>query len=551
MGKPFRLDLVMDVRDVIRASRAVSGSLDDTADALDALARDSARAGDRVSASLNDSARDAHRAADHMGDAFTTASRSADRSADQIGDSFTGAAHEATRAAARLEKSFRDALSDVSTQAKRAGHDIGQHLDDGAAKARHGLQDVGDEAKDTARETAASLGNFLDDAAGAAQELAANIGAMFGPLGLGIGAALSAGVAIWQQRVEEIKETARGLLDELFESGGRVTNSAVQKHLQELGTDILRYKRIAEDAKIPVEDFLLAVAGDPSAIERTNRALDDQWRAFLDTFDATEQWASSMDDARLKASAARDALGKNAEAASLAASAYRTHAEAAAKLGREQERAILAVEAYGDALDAFADPAAVYADLQSDLTDAERARVDAATTAGRETADANAEMARKANVSIGQYLDALDAQVRAQENWQQNMVAIAKRVTPETLAELAKLGPGAAPLIAQLAAASDAELKRMEGIFVRRGTAATDGFGGGLTSPDAVARLQANALRVANYARGAMAGKPVVLPVDFDRDSAAAAGRGAAAVAWRSAQNYWAGKKIHFDARYE
>lgn len=74
------------------------------------------------------------------------------------------------------------------------------------------------------------------------------------------------------------------------------------------------------------------------------------------------------------------------------------------------------------------------------------------------------------------YIAELQAQVDAQTAWETNMVALAGRVSEETLAELGRLGPEGAPLVAELVNASDEELQRFDTLFAQAGTDAGTQF---------------------------------------------------------------------------
>ena len=82
-------------------------------------------------------------------------------------------------------------------------------------------------------------------------------------------------------------------------------------------------------------------------------------------------------------------------------------------------------------------------------------------------------LVKTAQVSVADYLAELEKMVTAQTNWASNMMILAGRVSGTTLAELAKLGPSGAPLVANLVNASDAELARLETAFAARGENAT------------------------------------------------------------------------------
>ncbi|GLU88958.1 phage tail tape measure protein [Agromyces sp. NBRC 114283] len=80
------------------------------------------------------------------------------------------------------------------------------------------------------------------------------------------------------------------------------------------------------------------------------------------------------------------------------------------------------------------------------------------------------------SVVFSDYLAELEAQVQAQEDWESNMILLAGKVSQGTLDELAKMGPEAAPLVAQMVNASDDELAKMDELFAQRSQEATGAF---------------------------------------------------------------------------
>lgn len=80
------------------------------------------------------------------------------------------------------------------------------------------------------------------------------------------------------------------------------------------------------------------------------------------------------------------------------------------------------------------------------------------------------------SINMTEYLAELQAQVDAQTNWETNMTLLAGRVSDNTLAELGRLGPEGAPLVAALVTASDEELAKFDTLFAQAGTDAGTAF---------------------------------------------------------------------------
>lgn len=84
------------------------------------------------------------------------------------------------------------------------------------------------------------------------------------------------------------------------------------------------------------------------------------------------------------------------------------------------------------------------------------------------------------------YLESLEEQVAAQEEWETNMLLLTGRASQGLLDYLAQLGPEGAPLVAALVDASEEEMARMEAGFREGGEEATDAFGEALINAEHV-----------------------------------------------------------------
>lgn len=80
------------------------------------------------------------------------------------------------------------------------------------------------------------------------------------------------------------------------------------------------------------------------------------------------------------------------------------------------------------------------------------------------------------SVSIKDFIANLEEQVAAQEAWEQNMLTIAGRVSPEMVTYLQGLGVEGAPMVEMIAGASDEDLSKIEGLFARSGQGAATAF---------------------------------------------------------------------------
>jgi TP901 family phage tail tape measure protein len=164
--------------------------------------------------------------------------------------------------------------------------------------------------------------------------------------------------------------------------------------------------------------------------------------------------------------------------------AYGSLSNYAAALGLDKDATKNLIDAsnqLGASLAAFVDPLGTYTGL---LQQKAQAEADAANKTAEKTGASSKsweDFKDSVHVTFGEYMADLEAQVAAQNNWQTNMLLLAGRVSAGTLAELSKMGPEGAPLVADLVNRSDAELARFDDITAQRSKEATDAWGTQLT----------------------------------------------------------------------
>lgn len=180
---------------------------------------------------------------------------------DSLGD-------EAKNTARRMD----DAFDQIARSSKQS---LSRKVGDDVDHAKHKFQEAKEEAHSTATEMFASFSD-VSSVSGAAQEISANVGSLFGPIGLAIGGALSAGFAIFNNNAEKIKQTGRDIAAALIDAKGKLDEAFIEDKIKGFVEDgsIQKLAAQAEAAKVPVNDFLRAMAGDPAAIQRVNTALD-------------------------------------------------------------------------------------------------------------------------------------------------------------------------------------------------------------------------------------------------------------------------------------
>lgn len=79
-------------------------------------------------------------------------------------------------------------------------------------------------------------------------------------------------------------------------------------------------------------------------------------------------------------------------------------------------------------------------------------------------------------VSFEDFLQQLKDQVKAQTDWEKNIKSLVGRVSDETIDYLVRLGPAAAPLVAQMVKQSDAKLREFGDLAGQRGAEAVSNF---------------------------------------------------------------------------
>lgn len=142
-----------------------------------------------------------------------------------------------------------------------------------------------------------------------------------------------------------------------------------------------------------------------------------------------------------------------------------------------------AAKAAQEMLDAWAEASTEFIDILGAYNEVLAAKEEKERETAQETADATEDASdswedyvKDVKVSIDEYLKELERQVKAQQNWQKNMLILAGRVSAGTLDELAKLGPEAAPLLQMLVEATDEELSRFEELMGAKAEAGGQNF---------------------------------------------------------------------------
>lgn len=164
----IKIAFLSEVKDFLRGARESEDALGDVADALDDVASEAAKGGDKTSDELKD------------------VGKSADK----------------------LENKFEDLAAAAKDTSRTGGKSLGDNYRKGTSEAGEGLDELKDESRSTAKEAAASFDGSAESIIDAFQEVAANAFQGFGPAGLVAGIAVAAGIGTATQAFTANQEAA-------------------------------------------------------------------------------------------------------------------------------------------------------------------------------------------------------------------------------------------------------------------------------------------------------------------------------------------------------
>lgn len=387
---PFKISLVSDVRGWLKGTADVEQSLDKIADGLDDLARDTKD------------------------------------NADQAADS--------------LAREFSDAFDKVKTEARSTSRRMGDDLKDGTSKAGEGLDEFKDESRSTAREAAASFSGEFDDVADAIQETMANALAGFGPLGAAAGLLGAAGIGFMikglqdsAEAAEQSKDRVLALADAMADAGGDPRAIRWAEQLRDTMQQIVDSKEWyefwqnspvdklsdwstkARQFGVNMSDVMRAQAGDGAALAKVNdelnRTIAEQNEKLRLSTDLNGDQDQSYRQAAEAAARFRDEVGGGAK-------------EVADAVKWQQEYAA----ATRDLSDAQADAAEASSTFSDNLTN------------NLSVADEGlSNFVHKGKLSLKEWTDELRARAKETKAVQDFTVTIAPKLSPEALANFAKL----------------------------------------------------------------------------------------------------------------
>ena len=475
---------------------------------------------------LADSAEKAGRAIDDVD------GRKAARELDQVGTSSKDAAGDLDKLEAQAKGTASKVDDAFDKIARSSRSNLGQKVGDDARKGMREAEEATATFKDEARanlsEVASSFQGDMTSAVDLVQGTLGGIVADLGPIGAAVGAAGAAGLGLVASSVmaarERVKELTSSFL-ELRKEGIDPAADSASHLVDELEAgDLSKFKRDADELGLSYQVLRAAFDGNAEAIKVARDAI----KRYNDEYAAGNPMTGEQADLHEKLT---QKLNDTEQA-------YRNAGDAAAFLGdrmaAEQdanEKATAALEAHTAALDGFVDPVSVYTELLGEKQAAEQKSAQATADATSKQTDSWEDYAKSVDVSVGEYLKSLEKQVAAQEQWAGNLQELAKRGVDEgVLAELERMGPQGAPLVAKLRTASDAELAKMVSLFGRQGAAAGQAVASNLTRQSGAVGTAAQRVHAAAAVQLA---RTLTIPVDLADVTRAAQ------LAWLEADAYF------------
>jgi len=195
---------------------------------------------------------------------------------DETSDALDDVARDAGKSGDKLEASFRDMVR----ASEKAGREIGKNLKDEPKRA---LNDLKDEARDSGREAAASFSGEFGDVTDFIQETVAN---GLGPAGVAGGvligavtATAMAAVEAWNEQVQGIKDATASMWQEAASEGQSFLDaSAIQAEAHRNLWDEAYQAQLdaAEKAGVKRADLAVALAtGEGEAFDRVHKQIMD------------------------------------------------------------------------------------------------------------------------------------------------------------------------------------------------------------------------------------------------------------------------------------
>jgi hypothetical protein len=257
---------------------------------------------------------------------------------DKIGDALESLADDLKdvgKDGEKIDDKVSDAFRNMGKEAKSAGDKIGKEVKDGTDKAGDGFKDLKEESASTAKESAASFGS-IEDAADSLQEILANACVGFGPAGAAAGLAAAIGIGLAITAAQDAAETntaakqkAVDMIDAIAEAGGNLLDLDVSDRIKSWGREVIednwmtfwadesstRFQEVAKDAEelgVRAGDAIRAAAGSADDSRKFLDETADDWQRLTQEIDrgtsTTEAGLQVQDDSAQAALKQRNAL---------------------------------------------------------------------------------------------------------------------------------------------------------------------------------------------------------------------------------------------------
>jgi len=400
---------------------------------------------------------------ENASDALDDVARDGDKAGDKLEKAMEGARKETSD----FKKEQSDLGRAMATSSKEGSQALKKNTSDGARSASADLRELGDEAKANASETFSSFDGSASSFADGIQGTLGGVVSSLGPLGAAAGAAGAAGIGLMiaagergVEATEAYKTAVSELAQEYIDTGGKGETSLdyLVDKLKTLATEtddgaqsLAKIKDLADDSARPFERLAQAFAGNSDELQDQI----DLHREAADSIDKNARsWGFLGDDATKSAAAQSIASGKIADSLEDVQKGVEDAAEAEALWlasgGPEMAQKAAGVESIQDSVD---DAAGSWDDYQDSETQA---------------------------IDPGAYLAALAARLEAGNSYAANMADIQNKLSPEAYQYLVDQGIDFAPMLGSIIEGGPAMVAQFDTAFTQAATAGNAAMDGTL-----------------------------------------------------------------------
>jgi len=185
----------------------------------------------------------------------------------------------------------------------------------------------------------------------------------------------------------------------------------------------------------------------------------------------------SVEDLNARFLAYQEALRGTAADSKLAADGTDAVGTAASEAAPQVQELTDAQQALQTALSGFVDPLGAYQELLADKETAEQESAQATADSTKSSKDSWKDYAEDVEVSLNELATKLEEDNLAHEQWETNLIKVAKRTSPEVAEILGKMSEEGIDLTAKMANGTTKEVKRMAAALIENAQIAGDGMG--------------------------------------------------------------------------